>query len=61
MKCRLLNVGRPYKIVINSKAQGEHSTDYYVTWNRPFTGGRPIVKYEFKLAKVSLPFCSCCC
>jgi len=50
----LRSLGRPYPIDISSKHEGEHSTHYYVTWNRPHTGGRPITKYEFKLLKVSL-------
>ena len=55
--CRLwpLSVlGRPYPIEISSTPDSEHSTQYYVEWNRPHTGGSPIKKYEFKLAKVGL-------
>ena len=52
---RLLHlVGIPYRIEINSKPDGEHSTHYDVTWKTPHTGGLPIVRYEFKVAEVSL-------
>ena len=51
--CLLSTSGRPYPIEISSKRDGEHSTQYYVTWNTPFTGGRPIIKYEFHLTEVS--------
>ena len=47
-------LGRPYPIEISSRSDSEHSTQYYVEWNRPHTGGSPIKKYEFKLAKVGL-------
>jgi len=55
----LFFVGQPFPIEINSKPEGEHATHYYVAWNRPHTGGRPILKYEFKYAEVRLLLMLC--
>lgn len=56
-----LNVNRcvrwtavPYPLVITSDPEGSWPYMYYVTWEKPYTGGLVISEYDFRFRRVSI-------
>lgn len=48
------DISSPYPIIITSNPIGEWPYSFYVTWERPETGGYPIREFEFRLRRVNV-------